>query len=88
VKPCIHLDHEDGKFTDCTLEDCAPHYPDVKFWRRGEVWLDRDESGRATNPEKVQFCKLRGRINGIFGCYNGEMCCYEPAAPAAGREEG
>lgn len=33
------------------------------------------------NPEKVQFCGAgRGRINGIFQCYNaGEMHCYEPS---------
>jgi hypothetical protein len=73
VKPCRHLDYTEGKFTDCTIETCAPHYPEVKFWRRGERWTDYEGA-----PVKVQFCRLRGRINGIFGCYNGEMGCYDP----------
>lgn len=75
LKPCKHLDYREGQYTDCTIETCAPDYPDVKYWLRGKRWLDGGK-----NPAKVQFCGLgRGRINGIFQCYNGEMgSCYEP----------
>ena len=73
MKPCRHLDYE-GPYTDCTIKSCAPHFPDVRYWERGETWID---SGK--NPRDVQFCKLRGRINQIFGCYNGEMHCYDPS---------
>lgn len=73
MKPCKHLDY-DGEYTDCQVKTCAPHFPDVRYWERGPVWT---EGG---NPRNVQFCKLRGRINEIFACYNGEMYCYEPEA--------
>lgn len=83
--PCKHLDHEEGKYEDCTLETAAPHFPDVKFWRRGPRWTDAPE-GWPRGATNVQFCKLRGRINGIFQCYNpGELHCYEPAE-ASGEE--
>jgi hypothetical protein len=72
MKPCKHLDYTDGKFTDCALRTMAPHYPDVRYWERGPTWTDYEGA-----PVKVQFCKLRGRINGVFGCYNGEMHCYD-----------
>jgi hypothetical protein len=74
MKGCKHLDYTEGKFTDCTIETCAPDFPEVRYWRRGARWIDE---GR--NPEKVQFCGLgRGRINGIFQCYiPNEMSCYE-----------
>lgn len=74
MKPCKHLDYE-GDYTDCEIRDCAPHFPNVRYWLRGERWTD---GGR--NPAKVQFCKLRGRINNIFDCYEppGPMHCHEP----------
>jgi hypothetical protein len=72
MKPCKHLDYTDGKYTACQIKTCAPHFPDVRYWERGAVWT---EGG---NPQNVQFCKLRGRINEIFACYNGEKHCYEP----------
>lgn len=72
MKPCKHLDY-DGEYTDCTIESYAPHYPEIRYWRRGATWLHYPGA-----PEKVQFCKLRGRINSVLGCYNGEMGCYEP----------
>lgn len=77
--PCRHLDYEEGKFTDCTIETCAPHFPDVRFWRRGQRWTDNGPLHRS-NPQNVQFCKLRGRINNIFDCYEppGPMSCHEP----------
>lgn len=73
LTPCRHLDYEEGKYTSCKIKDCSPHFPEVKYWERGEVWT---EGG---NPRDVQFCGLgRGRINGIFQCYNkDEMSCHE-----------
>lgn len=71
MKPCKNLDYEQH-YDDCTICDCKPHYPDVRYWHRGEKWT------AGGNPENVQFCKLRGRINEIFACYNGEMPCYKP----------
>ena len=76
MKPCKHLDYTEGKFLGCELTTCAPHYPDVRYWKRGPMWTDDGK-----NPERVQFCGAgRGRINSIFQCYNdnGEMSCYEP----------
>ena len=47
------------------------YYKEVKEVMRGEK-----------TPEDfvmdVQYCKKRGRINGIFQCYTGELSCYEP----------
>lgn len=78
LTPCRHLDY-DGEYTDCTIETCAPYYPNVRFWRRGETWTGNGE------PVKVQFCGAgRGRINGIFQCYQpGEMGCYAPGSEPA-----
>jgi hypothetical protein len=75
MKPCKHLNYTDGAYEDCEIKTLAPHYPQVRFWRRGERWTDG-----GNNPSDVQFCgQGRGRINGIFQCYNeGEMPCYEP----------
>lgn len=72
--PCRHLDYREGSKTDCTIATAAPHFPEVRFWRRGPTWTDDG------NEEIVQFCTLRGRIRGVFQCYNlGELRCYEPA---------
>lgn len=72
--PCKHLDYTEGKFEDCSIEDCSPWYPHVRYWARGERWTD------GGNPRNVQFCgQGRGRINAIFECYNGEMACYQPS---------
>jgi hypothetical protein len=66
---------------DIALRTCAPHYPDVRYWHRGPTWTDNGP-GEKPNPADVQFCKLRGRITGIFQCYNpGELPCYRPAVP-------
>ena len=78
MKPCRHLDYE-GKFgPDITLETCAPHFPDVRYWLRGEMWTANEDGTR--NPAKVQFCKRYGRINSVFDCYEapGPMGCYKP----------
>lgn len=80
MKPCKHLDYEEGKYTDCEIRTCAPHFPEVRYWFRGERWT-QPGGDSPPGPSKVQFCGLgRGRINGIFQCYNGEMSCYEPEA--------
>uniref|UniRef100_A0A6M3X596 Uncharacterized protein n=1 Tax=viral metagenome TaxID=1070528 RepID=A0A6M3X596_9ZZZZ len=78
MKPCKHLDYNEKNYPKCKLKTDVL----VKFW-------DRLEGGFVTQSEleqfpntaiKVQFCKKRGRINGIFQCYNaGELSCYEPA---------
>lgn len=81
MKPCKHLDYNSAKYgPEHTIETCA-HYPEVRYWRRGEMWTDNGP-GKQTDPTKVQFCGAgRGRINGVFQCYNGEMSCYEPELP-------
>lgn len=73
---CKHLDYNEANYEDCEIKTLAPNYPEVRYWKRGERWTD---GGR--NPSDVQFCgQGRGRINGIFQCYNaGEMPCYEPS---------
>jgi hypothetical protein len=83
MKPCKHLDYETMFAPDITLETCAPHFPEVKFWLRGPTWTDNGP-GEQPNPSKVQFCKLRGRINAIFDCYEmpGPMGCYEELVPS------
>ena len=89
MQACKHLNHEEGKFTSCELVSIGGFSVPVKHWKRGKVWTENGP-GEESNPANVQFCKLRGRINGIFQCYNpGEMGCYEtvtvrdkPAEPA------
>ena len=77
--PCQFLDYGADKYgPDITLETCAPHYPNVRFWRLGPTWTS-EKPGTDPGASKVQFCTKRGRIPGIFGCYNGEMSCYAPA---------
>jgi len=81
MKPCKHLDYTEGKYTDCRIVDLADKgIPGVRYWERGETWCDYPGA-----PCKVQFCGAgRGRINGIFQCYQaGEMPCYEPAEVAS-----
>lgn len=77
LTPCRHLNYE-GPFDDCSLMTMPPPYEHVRFWVRGPRWtVGRREEPNA-NPARVQFCRLRGRINGVFDCY-GEMGCHEPA---------
>ena len=80
LRPCKHLDYTEGKFApDITLKTLPPPYADVRYWHRGSIWTDTGPD-QQPNPANVQFCGAgRGRINGIFQCYNGEMHCYEPA---------
>jgi hypothetical protein len=79
MQPCKHLDYTEGKHgPDITLETITGFAVPVRFWLRGPTWTDNGP-GEKPNPAKVQFCgQGRGRINGIFQCYNpGEMYCYE-----------
>lgn len=69
MKPCKHLDYQ-RQYRGCEIKDCSPDYPNVRYWQRNDT--------QPGDAPKVQFCKLRGRVNGIFQCYNGEMFCYEP----------
>ena len=73
MKPCKHLDYNEATYPGCTIVELEGFSCPVKHWRRDmEIEL---ESG---NPVNVQFCKLRGRINDIFSCYNiGERSCHE-----------
>ena len=87
LKPCRHLDYTEGKYgPDVTLETGAPHFPDVSYWLRGPTWTVNDDGVSPPNPSKVQFCILRGRINGVFQCHTGELSCYEPSEPPAQEE--
>ena len=82
MHPCKHLDYDEGRFDKrCKLRTAAPHFTNVRFWDRSEIAADIP--GAATS---VQFCKLHGRVNAIFDCYEpGTLSCYE-AAPAADGE--
>lgn len=74
MKPCKHLDHDLEKYGEtCELKSLDGFSCPVKYWERKEVPYEGA-------PRRVQFCGAgRGRINGIFDCYNpGEMHCYEP----------
>ena len=74
MRACKHLDYTEGKYgPDITLQILDGFDVEVKYWLRGAVWTDG-----GANPAKVQFCKLRGRINDPFSCYNiGERSCHD-----------
>ena len=81
MKPCKHLDYSDS-YPECELVEIEGFECPVRHWRR-TLYLPGGPMHYDGAPVNVQFCKLRGRINGIFDCYNpGEMCCYEPAEEA------
>jgi hypothetical protein len=70
MTPCKHLDYE-SEYVQCEIRDLAPHYPSVRFW-----WRNKPPYPGA--PQQVQFCRLHGRINGIFDCYeDGPFGCHE-----------
>ena len=63
---CKHLDYIPTKDSSCTLITTPEGW---RWWEVQNVHGDRF---------KVQYCKLKGRINGIFQCINkGEKSCYE-----------
>ncbi len=82
MKGCKNLDYDESHYPRCKLKSLDDQgFPGVKYWDRFEGGLiTAEEISKFPNtPIKVQFCGLgRGRINGIFQCYNlGEMYCYE-----------
>jgi len=75
MNPCKHLDYN-GEYINCEIVEITGFSCRVRHWRRGTIWTDGPLN--EGNPKNVQFCKLRGRIKGIFQCYNpGEMSCYD-----------
>jgi hypothetical protein len=80
MKACKHLDHDEAKYGEtCELKTIDNMSCPVKYWKRKEVPYEGA-------PVNVQFCgQGRGRINGIFNCYNeGEMSCYQPSPDTNG----
>jgi len=80
MKPCKHLDYDESSYPQCKLKTIDDFDIPVKYWDRFEGGFISEEELRKfpDTAIKVQFCKLRGRIKGIFQCYNpGEMSCYE-----------
>ena len=71
MKPCKHLDYDITKYPSCQLVELAGFSIPIKYWERKDVPYE----GAAV---KVQFCKKRGRIDGISACYTGDLHCYEP----------
>lgn len=72
-KACRHLDYNEKTYGgSCKLVE-VPGFPGVRYWERQVLPYEGA-------PVKVQFCgQGRGRINGVFQCYNkGEMSCYDP----------
>lgn len=71
--PCKHLDHNEATYGEsCELKTIDDMSVPVKYWKRRNPPYEGA-------PVNVQFCgQGRGRINGIFNCYNpGEMHCYQ-----------
>ena len=90
MKPCKYLDFDESKYRPgCEIRTLDGFDVPVRYWFRGPAWTQNTDG--STNPAKVQFCGAgRGRINGIFQCYQaGEMSCYEPETgePAKERSE-
>lgn len=71
MEPCKHLDY-DGEYVECEIVEIDTFSCRVRHWKRNNPPYEGA-------PVNVQFCKLRGRINEIFACYNpGELPCHEP----------
>lgn len=77
MKPCAckHLDHNEATYGEAAeLKSVISDGVTVKYWKRRPHMLYEGA------PVNVQFCgQGRGRINGIFDCYLGELHCYEPS---------
>jgi len=81
MKPCKHLDYDEAHYPKCKLKRIDDFEIPIFYWDRFEGgFITQKELNEYPNTAiKVQFCKLRGRINGIFQCYQeGKMYCYEP----------
>lgn len=76
MTPCKHLDHDVTHYPSCELVELTGFSCPVRHWKRLVVPYEGA-------PVNVQFCgQGRGRINGIFQCYNpGEMSCYDAEEP-------
>jgi len=76
---CKHLDYDETKYDlDIKLIKSPEGW---KWWERGKTWTETPD-GQPDNPSRVQMCKLKGRIKGIFQCINpGEMGCFEAQEP-------
>lgn len=78
MRPCKHLDFSVKTYGEaCELVEVKSLSIPVFYWKRKNPPYEGA-------PVNVQFCgQGRGRINGIFQCYNaGEMPCYEPLSRA------
>ena len=76
MKPCKHLDYNEKNYPTCKLKTIDDFDIPVNYWER--QISEMELKAFPNTPIKVQFCKLRGRINGIFQCYNpNEMTCWE-----------
>jgi hypothetical protein len=78
MKPCKHLDYDIKSYPSCKLITIRkPAFNiEVKYWERNVSEAELKEF--PDTAIKVQFCKERGRIKGIFQCYNeNELSCYE-----------
>ena len=74
MTPCKHLDYDEARYPSCRL--VADDRTGCRYWIRPSPY-----EGAAT---RVQFCRLRGRINDVFSCLNpGERCCHEALNPPA-----
>lgn len=79
MKACKHLDYSEERYGEsCVLRTLDGFSCPVKYWERSDAFV-RTPDGQPDNPRNVQFCAQgRGRINGIFQCYNpGEMSCFD-----------
>jgi hypothetical protein len=81
MKPCKHLDFSVERYGEAAeLKELPGFSCPVRYWERKPRFAPD-----SSYPKNVQFCgQGRGRINGIFQCYNdGEMHCYEPETSSA-----
>jgi hypothetical protein len=63
---CKHLDYSDN------YRDCKIIHTDF-----GQYWL-REKGYYSGGPIRVQFCKKKGRINGVGQClFEGLKPCFE-----------
>jgi len=77
MKPCKHLDFSQERYGEAATLKSIPGFScPVQYWERKPEAMPYEGA-----PRDVQFCgQGRGRINGIFQCYNeGEMHCYVAA---------
>ena len=70
---CKYLNYDETRFPDCTLKTQESSDGETYHWWHRNV-LPYPEA-----PVKVQFCKLRGRINKMSLCWDpGDQSCWTP----------